>query len=74
MLEYLDITPGSVSVMGLMNDDDHHVLLLVDEDLMQEEYIGFHPCINTSSVKLKTEDLFKKVLKEINHDYTIIHC
>lgn len=74
MKEYLDITPGSVSVMGLMNDHDHHVLLLVDEDLMKEEYIGFHPCINTSSIKMKTKDLFDKVLVAIDHQYQIIRC
>lgn len=74
MKEYLDITPGSVSIMGLMNDHDHHVLLLVDEDILQDEFIGFHPCINTSSVKMKTKDLFDKVLATIDHKYQVIHC
>ena len=69
MLEYLDITPGSVSVMGLMNDIDNHVQLIVDEDILVEEYIGFHPCINTTSMKIKTIDLFDKVLPHIYHDY-----
>ena len=53
MLEYLDITPGSVSVIGLINDTDCHVQLIVDEDILKEEYIGFHPCINTTSMKIK---------------------
>lgn len=74
MKEYLDISSGSVSIMGLMNDHDHQVMLLVDEDLLQEEYIGFHPCINTSSIKLKTKDLFETVLKAVDHNYYIIHC
>ncbi len=67
MLEYLDIKPGAVSVMGLMNDKDNHVKLLVDEDVLKDEYVGCHPCVNTSSLKLKTEDVFGKYLKAVNH-------
>lgn len=69
MLEYLDITPGSVSVMGLMNDKDKHIQLLVDEDVLEAELFGCHPCINTSSLRLKTSDVFGKFLNEIGHDY-----
>ena len=47
MLEYLDIKPGAVSVMGLMNDKDNHVKLLVDEDVLKDQYVGCHPCVNT---------------------------
>ena len=50
MLQFLDITPGSVSILGLMNDKDHHVNLLMDEDVLKGEFIGMHPCINTSSL------------------------
>ena len=60
MEEYLDITPGSVSVMGLMNDKENKVKLLVDEDVINSEYVGCHPCINTSSMRLKTKDVFIK--------------
>ena len=52
MLEYLDIQPGAVSVMGLMNDAENSVTLLIDEDLLHDEFIGCHPCVNTSSLKL----------------------
>ncbi len=51
MEKFLDITPGSVSILGLMNDKENHVQLLIDEDLLKEPYIGCHPCINTSSLK-----------------------
>lgn len=68
MEKYLDITPGSVSVMGLMNDKEHKVQLLVDEDVMNAEYVGCHPCINTSSLRLKSEDVFGKYLKAVGHD------
>ena len=67
MEEYLDITPGSLSVMGLMNDRDHHVQLLIDEDVLKGEYIGFHPCINTSSLRLKTKDLVEKIIPAMDH-------
>ena len=61
MEEYLDITPGSLSVMGLMNDSGHHVQLLIDEDVLKGEYVGCHPCINTSSLRLRTDDLLQKI-------------
>ena len=67
MEEYLDITPGSLSVMGLMNDRDHHVELLMDEDVLKGEYIGCHPCINTASLRLKTADLMEKVIPAMGH-------
>lgn len=72
MEEFLDITPGSVSVMGLMNDKDHHVELMMDEDILKGEYIGFHPCINTSSLRLKTADLMEKVIPAMGHEPKIV--
>lgn len=72
MEEYLDITPGSVSVMGLMNDKENHVQLLVDEDVLNSEYFGCHPCINTSSMRLKTSDVFGKFLEAVHHDYMVV--
>lgn len=72
MEQFLDITPGSVSVMGLMNDVDNQVTLLVDEDVLKEELFGCHPCINTSSIRLKVSDVFEKFLPEIHHDYMVV--
>ena len=69
MEEFLDITPGSVSVMGLMNDKEHRVQLLIDEDVLDGEYIGCHPCINTSSIRFKVKDLIEKVIPAIGHDF-----
>ena len=73
MLKYLDIEPGAVSIMGLMNDKDHAVQLLIDEDVLKDEYIGCHPCVNTSSLKLKTEDVINKFLPAAGHDYKTVH-
>lgn len=72
MEKYLEITPGSVSVMGLMNDKTNAVRLLVDEDLLREEYLGCHPCVNTSSLRLKTEDVFGAFLKSVGHGMTAV--
>ncbi len=72
MEKYLDITPGSVSVMGLMNDKDTSVRLLVDKDVIEAEYVGCHPCINTSSLRIKTKDVFDNFVPATNHDYTIV--
>ena len=72
MLEYLDITPGSVSVLGLMNDHDHHVELLMDEDVLKGEYFGCHPCINTSSLRIRTADLMEKIIPAMNHPARIV--
>ena len=68
MEEFLDITPGSVSVLGLMNDHDHRVELLIDEDVLGGEFIGCHPCINTSSLRFKTKDLLQKIIPAMGHE------
>ncbi len=72
MEKYLDITPGSVSVMGLMNDENNDVTLLVDEDVLQAEYFGCHPCINTSSMRLKVADVFGPFLEAVHHEYLTV--
>ena len=72
MLKYLDIEPGAVSVMGLMNDKNNSVRLLVDEDVLKGEYLGCHPCVCTSSLKIKTEDVFGSILAAMHHDMTVI--
>ncbi len=73
MLKYLDIEPGAVSIMGLMNDRDRAVKLLIDEDVLQGEYIGCHPCVCTSSLKIRTKDVLEKFLPAAGHDYQTVH-
>ena len=72
MEKYLDITPGSLSILGLMNDTEHHVQLLIDEDVLKGEYIGCHPCINTSSLRLRTEDLVQKIIPAMKHEPRLV--
>lgn len=73
MLKYLDIEPGAVSIMGLMNDRENAVQLLIDEDVLSEEYLGCHPCVCTSSLKMLTKDVTGKFLPAVKHEYLIVH-
>ena len=72
MEEFLDITPGSLSILGLMNDKDHRVQLLIDQDVLGGEFIGCHPCINTSSLKIRTKDVMEKIIPAMGHEPRIV--
>ena len=72
MVRLLDIHPGAVSVMGLMNDTGKAVQLLIDRDLMKEEYLGCHPCVNTSSLRIAMKDLFERFLPAVGHEPRIV--
>ena len=72
MLRLLDIMPGAVSVMGLMNDRDRKVNLLIDEDILKDDYIGCHPCVCTSSLKIATNDIVDKFLPSTGHNYRTV--
>lgn len=72
MEKYLDITPGSVSVLGLMNDTERAVRLLIDRDVLASDYIGCHPCINTSSLKIRTADLTEKIIPAMGHSFETV--
>ena len=69
MLQILNLTPGSVTILGLMYDKEHKVKLLVDEEVLEDEYFGCHPCINTSSIKMKTSEVFGKVIPALTGEY-----
>lgn len=72
MEEFLDITPGSLSVLGLMNDHEKRVALYIDEDVLAGEYVGCHPCINTSSQKIRTADLVEKIIPAMGHEMHVV--
>lgn len=72
MVKYLDIHPGSVSILGLMNDKEHRVHLLIDREALAREYMGCHPCVNTSSLQIKTSDIYEKFLKYTGHEPTFV--
>jgi len=74
MEELIDCSSGSASVMGLMNDTEHRVQLLVDDDVLNSEYVGCHPCINTSSLRIRSGDIFDKFVKATGHDFITVHA
>lgn len=72
MEEFMNLTPGSVTILGLMNDKENRVKLLMDREVAEEEYLGCHPCINTSSLKMKTKDVLEKFLPYVHHEARIV--
>lgn len=72
MESFLDILPGSLSILGLMNDKDNRVRLLIDKDLLCEEKIGCHPCVNTSSLSISVKDLVEKLIPAMKHEPTVV--
>lgn len=72
MIELLSTSAGSASVLGLINDKEKRVRLVIDEDVLKGEYFGCHPCVNTSSLKIKTSDLTDVILKKLHRDYTVV--
>ena len=73
MEQFLDLHPGSVSVLGLMNDREKRVQLVIDEDVLKEEFFGCHPCENTSSIRFATKDLTEKILPALGARPVIVH-
>lgn len=72
MERYLDLRPGSVSILGLMNDRENMVRLIMDRDILGQEYFACHPCINTSSLKFLSLELFNKLLPKMGHEPTFV--
>lgn len=72
LLEMLDLTPGSVSIMALRNDKDNAVQLILDREIYESEYVRCHPCINTATLKIKTKDILEKYLPFVHHEPVIV--
>lgn len=72
MRERLNLTPGSVSILGLMHDTDAQVRLLIDRELLSSSQFGCHPCINTSSLRFSTKDLLEKLIPALGHEPTYV--
>ena len=68
MEKYLGVTPGSATLLGLMHDPDRQVQLIIDEEVTAQEEFGCHPCINTSSLKLRTKDVLEKLIPALGHE------
>ena len=72
MEQYLDIHPGAVSVLGLANDVEGAVNLLIDEDLLAAACIGCHPCVNTASLRLAVSDILEVFLPAVRHRFRTV--
>lgn len=66
LLQYLHLTPGSVSPFGLVHKSAREVRFILDTDLLAHTKLGFHPNTNTQTLVLETED-FKKYLAAIGN-------
>ena len=71
--KYLDIEPGSASILCLINDSGNNVQLLADREVVVQDYMCCHPCVNTSTIKIKTEYIIEKILKKTDHDITVVN-
>lgn len=72
MERFLNITPGSVSVLGLMNDSENHVKLVIDRPVYESKTVGCHPCINTSSLAVSMHDILKTFLPHVHHSPIVV--
>lgn len=72
MEKYLNITPGSLSIFGLVFDKEHKVNLVIDREVLKDEYVGFHPCVNTTTLKIKSSDIIEKFLTYTGHESTMV--
>ena len=70
--DLLRCTPGSATLLGLLHDQEHQVRLLMEREVYEGEYISCHPCICTSSLKLRTEDILRKFLPPTGHEVTVV--
>lgn len=72
MEKYLGVTPGSATVMGLMNDPDNRVQLLIDRQVIESERFACHPCVNTSSLRMATRDMLGVFLPAVRHEPILV--
>ena len=62
LMKYLKLLPGSVTPLAVINDEQNEVEVIIDEDLKNEEKVGVHPCVNTSTVLLSFNDVEKYIV------------
>ena len=72
MVEMLGVHPGSVTVLGLMNDPENKVQLVMDKPIYEAEHVSCHPCISTSTLVMSRADLLEKLLPAVHHDPIVV--
>lgn len=71
LAEYLGLSRGSVTPLGLFNDENHEVEVLLDCDLVGRRHIGIHPCDNTATVWLSFDSL-KKIIEHCGNNFRFV--
>lgn len=69
--KYLGLTKGSVSPFGLINDENHEVEVIVDKDIINADFVNFHPNINTATITISAAD-FKRFLEQMGNKLTFM--
>jgi Ala-tRNA(Pro) deacylase len=69
--KYLGLEPGSVSPFGLINDNENHVHLFIDEKLREFDLLAFHPNVNTATLVISKPD-FLRFLDHTGNTYEFI--
>ena len=72
MQALVDVTPGSLSVLGLLNDPEQRVRLVIDKPVLEQAEIGFHPCMNTSTLAVSMGDFTGTILPALRHEGPVV--
>ena len=72
MQKLMHLSPGAASPMGLLFESARDVRLVIDRDVVQAEYLGCHPCVNTASIRLKMQDFLNVFLPAAGHAPTLV--
>jgi Ala-tRNA(Pro) deacylase len=71
LMRYLGVQPGSVTPLGLINDVDKRILVVVDKDCMCENVLNFHPLKNDETIGMASSD-FEKFLHYCGNSLAIV--
>jgi len=69
--KYLGTEPGSLTALGLIFDPEHVLNLIIDQQVINAEFVACHPLINTATLLL-TQDNFQRFLKHTGHSYSVL--
>lgn len=71
LMKKMALSPGVVSIFGLLNNDEHDIKVYLDKEMLSERLISFHPNDNTKTIFISTEDMYR-FITTIGYDYTIV--
>lgn len=71
LMEKLKLSPGMVSIFGLLNNEEHDVNVILDKEVLKEEYIAFHPNVNTVTAFISVKDMYR-FFEKTGYEYRIL--